>query len=327
MKLRGIEFGNVLGASGVQGFYGEGYWFHTVCGPKLEGITFVSKTATLHPRAGNMLLKGDYTPVKYFPDCVKGNLWREVMLNAVGLSNPGLELLLASGKWQKRTKPFFISIMTLSENTEERLEEISRMVQLIGEYHRGFSAPFALQINESCPNTGDHDPAKRIGTASRVLEIASVLGVPLMLKYSIASAIPEAIMSLNDDPHCDAICVSNTIPFGWVNPNDIEEKKNSFGKKIWGSNISPLAKYGGGGLSGSALLPLVTDWIMRLRHLGFKKPINGGGGILYPKDVEYYKDAGASSIFLGTVIPFASFLPFRYRVGAIVKAANTLDWG
>src|SRR3989344_7751324 len=28
MKLRGIEFGRVWGASGVLGFFGEGYWFH-----------------------------------------------------------------------------------------------------------------------------------------------------------------------------------------------------------------------------------------------------------------------------------------------------------
>ena len=33
MKLKGIPFGNVFGASGVQGFFGEGYWFHPYLKP------------------------------------------------------------------------------------------------------------------------------------------------------------------------------------------------------------------------------------------------------------------------------------------------------
>ena len=54
VKLRGIEFGNVLAASGVQGFFGEDYWFHKLTRPNFSGVTFVSKTATVSPRPGNL---------------------------------------------------------------------------------------------------------------------------------------------------------------------------------------------------------------------------------------------------------------------------------
>ncbi len=323
MKLRGIDFGNVLGASGVQGFFGEGYWFHKLwgpLGPKLDDITFVSKTATLFPRKGNMSLTRRYTPKNPFPGCVKAKLRRGVMLNAVGVSNPGIGALLATGQWQKRTRPFLISIMSLADKPRRRLEELRIMVDMIGFCKDDFSAPFGLQINLSCPNIekirrlvrADH-----VGESSKVLDVASELGVPLMPKYSIASAPISAIMELNNHPNCDAICVSNTLPFGW---------KGIDWQKVWGSKTSPLAKLGGGGLSGEILRPLVCEWIMRLREAGFTKPINGGGGILCPEDVRHYHNAGASSIFLGTVVPFASFCPWKWRVEPIINQANNLNW-
>ena len=314
MQLRGIDFGNVFGASGVQGFFGEGYWFHKMWhlfGLNFNGMTFVAKTATLLPRKGNMLLTRHYTPRYPFPGCVKVKPFRGIMLNSVGLSNPGLGALLGTGEWQKRTKPFLLSIMSLAETPKKRLEELRIMVETIGFVKDGFSAPFGLQINLSCPNTG-HDPRELIGESARVLEIAASLGVPVMPKYSIVSAPIQAVRELNDHSGCDAICVSNALLFGWQGID---------WHNTWGSKTSPLAKLGGGGLSGKTLCPLVCEWIARLRDAGFTKPINGGGGILCSEDVNRYHGAGASSIFLGSV---AVLRP--WRVETIINQANNLNW-
>lgn len=314
MKLREVDSGNVLGASGVQGFFGEGYWFHKVWRPfglNFANMTFVAKTATLLSREGNMSLTRNYTPKSPFPGCVKVKLLRGVMLNSIGLSNPGLGALLGTKKWQKRTKPFWLSIMSLADTPQRRLEELRIMVETIGFCKDYFSAPFGLQINLSCPNI-KHNPRELIDESPKVLEIGRVLGVPLMPKYSIASAPIQTVLQLNDHPDCDAICVSNTLPFGW---------KGVDWQSVWGSTTSPLAKMGGGGLSGKTLRPLVCEWIARLRDAGFTKPINGGGGILCPKDAEHYRDAGASSIFLGSV---ATLRP--WRVKAIINHANNLKW-
>lgn len=313
MQLRGIDFGNVLGTSGVQGFFGEGYWFHKPWqhfGLNFDGMTFVSKTATLEPREGNMALREDYTPRDMIPDCVKAKFWRGVMLNSVGLSNPGIQALLDRGEWQKRTKPFFISIMSLADSPAGRLDETQLMVEILGNAKHGFSAPFGVQQNVSCPNTA-HNPAELIGETAKTLNVVSSLKVPLMPKFSIASAPIEAIMELNDNPDCDAICVSNTLPFGW--------KKIDW-KKAWGTTTSPLEKYGGGGLSGAPLRPLVCKWIERLHDAGFTKPINGGGGILSFDDVRHYYRAGASSIFLGSI---ATQRP--WRVKSIIQRTNILS--
>lgn len=314
MNLRGINFGNVLGASGVQGFFGEGYFFHKLWKPfglNFGNMTFVAKTATLLSREGFMPLTRNYTPRSLFPACIKVKPLRRAMLNSVGLSGPGLGALLGAGRWQRRYFPFLISIMSLADTPKRRLEELRIMVDMIGLCRDDFHTPFGLQINLSCPNTG-HDPGELIGESAKVLEIAGALGVPLMPKYSIATAPIGAVMELNSNPNCDAICVSNTIPFGW---------KEIDWERVWGNTVSPLAHLGGGGLSGAPLRPLVCEWIKRLRDAGFTKPINGGGGILNPWDVDYYRDAGASSIFVGSV---AVLRP--WRVAAIIKRANSIFW-
>lgn len=314
MKLRGIDFSNVLGASGVQGFFGEGYWFHKIWSPfglNFAGMTFVAKTATLLPRKGNMSLTRRYTPRYPFPGCVKARLLRGVMLDSVGLSNPGIGALLGTGRWQKQTKPFLLSIMSLADTPKKRLDELRLIVEMIGFAKDSFSAPFGLQINLSCPNTG-HDPRELIGESAKVLEIAASLGVPVMPKYSIAFAPIQAVRELGDHSGCDAICVSNTLPFGWQGVD---------WQSVWGSKTSPLAKLGGGGLSGKTLCPLVCEWITRLRDAGFTKPINGGGGVLCSENVNRYHYAGASSLFLGSV---AVLRP--WRVEGIINQANNLNW-
>jgi len=313
MILRGIEFGNVLGASGVQGFFGEGYWFHRLFKPwcDLNRITFVSKTATLEPRAGNMRLTKNYTPKYLFPRSVRAKLLRAAMVNAVGLSNPSLETLLKIGLWQQRTQPFWISIMSLATTPEDRLKELQAMIAILKRYKAGFAAKFGLQINLSCPNTG-HDPSELIGESAEVLEVAAELGVPLMPKYSIAFAPIPAIMQLNDNQNCDAICASNTIPYGW----------QGFGQQVWGDVASPLAHLGGGGISGKALLPLVCEWVGCLKEAGFTKPVNVGGGILKPEDVDRVHALNvAASIFLGSV---AALRP--WQVNRIIDRANELTW-
>lgn len=317
MKIGNIDFDQkkVLAASGVMGFFGKGYWHHIPFKPfgcRFDDVIFVSKTATLMPRKGNTRLTKQFNLINPFPRCIRVHPRKKLMLNAIGLSNPGIATLLATGKWQKRTEPFAISIMSVAETPEKRLEELRILIDIVGLQLNEFQAPFFLQINLSCPNT-EHDPRILIGESARVLEVASRLGVPIMLKYSIASAPIEAVMELNDNPLCDAICVSNTIPFG----SELIDWK-----KVWGSIVSPLARFGGGGLSGEALLPLVTNWIAELRDAGFTKHINGGGGIMDRTGIKAYSRAGADSFMIGTI---ATPRGKPWNVQEVSRYGNQLD--
>ena len=308
--MRVDQFGPVWGASGVQGFFGEGYAFH---GPWLnfEGMTLVAKTATASKRAGNMPLNDRFRPKQLFPSCVIVQPFQGSVVNAVGLSNPGLKALLATSKWQRLAKPFMISITSVADSQHERLDEYRQMVEMLGGALEDFRAPFGVQVNLSCPNT-DLPPKQLIHESVEVLNIVGELGVPVVPKYSISSAPIAAIVELDGHEHCQAISVSNSIPFGWSGID---------WTKAWGGTISPLAHLGGGGLSGAPLLSVVRNYIAQLRQAGYAGHINGGGGILQPRDCDVLREAGASSISLGSI---AIVRP--WRVAKTIAYARSLQW-
>jgi dihydroorotate dehydrogenase len=232
------------------------------------------------------------------------------MLNSVGLSGPGAPTLFEKGLWQKRTEPFFISFMSVEDTTKKRITEFESFVKMFADYLPGFKTKVGLQINYACPNIG-LNPALLIDEVRPGLRIAGKLGIPLMPKFNILAPV-EAIREICEDENCDAICISNTIPWGKI-PDKINWKK------LFGSKISPLAEFGGGGLSGGPLLLLVAEWIKKARKSGIAKPINAGGGILYTDNVDVLKCAGADSVFIGSV---ANLRP--WRVPSIVERANQL---
>lgn len=303
MKDRRLEqFGKVWGASGVQGFFGEGWWFHKylrLIGLFFWRVTFVAKTTTLRSRAGNMPTEKDgMTPKEKFPKCVyiTPKMWMSgIVLNAVGLTGPGTKVLLQKTEWQLRTEPFIISFMSVASTSKERLIELKEFVDLLFRCLAGFRTHIALQLNFSCPNTG-HDTSELFDEVAAALEIASKLGIPLIPKFNLL-VTPEQAIEISKNPNCAGICVTNTFPFGTILPE-------AWWIKHFGTadpKESPLAQFGGGGLSGKPILPYLCEWIKDFRTLGGDCHINAGGGILGPWGAIRIFIAGADSISLGTI--------------------------
>lgn len=314
MQLRGIEFGPIIGASGVNGWFGEGYPYHRflkfIPGFSFSGVTFTAKTTTLGPRVGNMPLRSDkLTPREFKPASIMVWPGAGVALNAVGLSGPGLKYLLSLGRWQKIDKPFFISFMSVGATKEERLAELKEAVSILRAEMPNFKSKFGLQINFSCPNTG-HDQRELVGEIQDALKEAAALGVPLVPKLSVVIP-PSLAIQILEDPNCDAIAVSNSIPWSDV-PDGVR-------KLFFRSERSPLERFGGGAVSGKYLRPLVTEWISQLRRMGCRKPIIGGGGILHAKDVNEFVEAGASAVSPGTIVMLRP-----WRLSKVIKRAYAL---
>jgi len=314
MKLRGIEFGNVIGASGLNGWFGEGYPYHALLkflpGFTFLGTTLTAKTATLLARPGNMPLRKDnLTPREFIPASIVVRPGAGVVLNAVGLSGPGLAFLLGTGRWQKLDAPFFLSFMSVAGTREERLDELRKAVEMLKTELSNFKAPVALQINFSCPNTG-HDQEELVKDIHEALKIASVLNIPLVPKISVLIP-PDQAAEILRDPNCDALAVSNTI--AWADmPQEVQ-------KVFFQTNKSPLARFGGGGVSGKYLLPLVVQWLEQFKKFNVGKPIIAGGGILKKDDVDQLVAAGASAISPGSVVILRP-----WNLKSIIKRANEL---
>lgn len=296
MRLREIEFGSVFASSGVLNFDGKGYWYHRwlrLLRMSFARATFVAKTVTRDSRVGNMPLKSDgITPVELMPRCIVVNLQEGVALNAVGLSNYGLGAMLSRGVWRGRPDPFFISLAAVGASVGDRVREIADCAELVSQHRLGFGTPFGVELNVSCPNTEVRHEFM-IDEAVRMLDALAPLNVPVMVKVNALTPIAVAC-ALEKHSALDALDVSNTIPWGAL-PDQIPWRT------FFGSDVSPLAHLGGGGLSGKPLLPIVIDWIKRARTAGFKKPIVGGGGILSVPDARAVLDAGANAISLGAI--------------------------
>jgi dihydroorotate dehydrogenase len=307
-------FGPVWDGAGARGMSGEGYWFHRLfpaTGAAMRRSTFVAKTVTRRPHRGNMALTRDYRPARWFPDCVRTNFHKAAAVNAVGLANPGVEAFLATDRWQRLTDPFMLSFMPVGpeESHETQTWEFAHLLE--GERNDFRSEHIGLQLNLSCPNV-KADLSGIVRKAEKLLPHLAVLGMPVIVKLNLLVP-PAAAAELAKHPDCAGICVANTIPYGEL-PFDIQWDE-LFGE------TSPLPEgYGGGGLSGAPLLPLVEDWVRKFRQLDGTTHVNAGGGIMQADDVRRLFVAGASSVF------FATALMLRpWRVPGIVRTAYEMN--
>lgn len=317
MKLNDIDFGVVFNASGARGFYGEGWPFHRLLKPfglNYEGSTFVSKTLTHQPKIGHL-------KSVWFPKCIKIYPGKECVLNAVGLTNPGFYSFLFESIPDKKN-PFRTltrmsclppqTILSVAGSPQElsnmsewlviaREEYLFKLFLTSKDQANIEPVQLALQLNSSCPNVENN---------YSIQEQLDALdsSFPVIVKVGVHFDLNE-VLKLQEHPKCSALSITNTLPWGHPLLNC---------KNLFGSDISPLAKFGGGGLSGKPLFPLMIDYLSSLRAGGWKKPIIAGGGILSTRDIDNAFHHGANAIELGSV----SLLK-PWRVQSLIKYANS----
>mgnify|MGYP001591023282 FL=1 len=317
--INGIDFGTVWAMSGFFNFYGQGWPYHKILkifGINFKSVTFVSKTVTLLPREGNMPLKKNLMPVELIPKSIYLNFLHKYALNAVSLSGPGAGEIISSVKLHQKVKPFQLSFMSVADSEKERLNEFDGFIKILLREYPNYQAKIGIQLNVTCPNTEHNNP--EIKEILKMLDMCDPLikkGIAIILKINVEMSLKN-ILIFGEHKNCHGICTSNTVNFG-----NLPEKID------WGKlfpNGSPLLKRNlnirkPGGLSGAPLLPLVIGQIKELRKAGFRKHINGGGGILHKNDVNKIIEAGADSISIGSV---AFLNPFA--IPGIIKRTSKL---
>ncbi len=240
MKLKKLDFESyVFDQSGAEGFFGEGdeYPHHKIYkhirGFSFEGISFVAKTVTLKPRlysktpsleTANTKLRDEYKMAEFFPKSIWWSPWsllKGYFVNAVGMPNPGLSRMLDFNKWQRRKDVFQISISLMEQTATARIAEAEKVCDLFNEkIPYGKRHQYAIQLNESCPNTG-HDQVQGVERIIQTLEVfrKRLPNVLIIVKFDpLISA--DTVVALKN--HCDAFCIGNTImvgredaPFSW----------------------------------------------------------------------------------------------------------------
>lgn len=279
VNLCGVQFKNpVIAASGTYGFgreFNELYDIGVIGGISTKGLT-------LEPRLGN--------PVPRIAES------RGVILNAVGLQNPGVEHFIEKDlEWLKATGT--VVIANVAGKTLEDYENIcARLDGLVD----------MIELNISCPNVKSGGMAFGIKpeTVEEVTRYASkaLKRTPLIVKLSpnVESIATNAKAAENGGASC--VSLINTLTGMAI---DIERRK-------------PIIANNTGGVSGAGVKPIAVRMTYEVAQT-VKIPVIGMGGITCAEDAVEFLMAGAAAVQVGT----ANFTD-PYAMPKIIQGLN--DW-
>lgn len=200
------------------------------------------------------------------------------MLNAIGLQNPGIDVLL------ERDIPFLekydtnVIVNVCGRTVEDYLEVVERLGD----------APVAmLEINVSCPNV--KEGAIAFGQKADCLyditsRIKKRAKQPIIMKLSPNVTDITEMAKVAEAAGADALSMINTITGMKI---DVHRRKFVLANRT-------------GGLSGPAVKPVAVRMVYQTAH-AVKIPIIGMGGIATPEDAVEFLLAGATAVAVGAM--------------------------
>ncbi len=281
VNICGVAFKNpLIAASGTFGFgreYNEIYDISQIGGISTKGMT-------LQPRLGN--------PV---PRIAEGS---GVILNAVGLQNPGVDHFIKYDLPFLKEKGIVIVANVAGKSFDEYGEICAKLNGLVD----------FVELNISCPNVKAGGMAFGIKPESieKVTRVAksSLSKTPLMVKLSPnVESIPVNARSA-EKGGADCVSLINTLT-GMV--IDIERRR-------------PLIANNTGGVSGAGIKPIAVRMVYEAAH-AVSIPVIGMGGITCGKDVIEFMMAGAKAVQVGT----ANFTNAKAMPEIIAQTNGWLD--
>ena len=263
VHLPGLDLTNpIMPASGCFGFGQEYARYFDLT--RLGSI--MVKATTLEPRLGN--------PVPRVAESPSG------MLNAIGLQNPGLDVVLAERlPWLERHAPGLPIIANVAGTTTSDYVAVAERIS---------TAPnvAALEINISCPNVtqggitfGTQPQAAHDLTAATKY----VQSVPVRVKLSPNVTDITEIARAVADAGADGLTLINTLT----------------GMRLDLHRRRPIIANRTGGLSGPAVLPIAVRMIDAVTR-AVDLPVIGMGGVTTAADALELMMAGASAVGVGT---------------------------
>ena len=264
VEIAGIKLKNpVMTASGT---FGYGEEFSPFIDLDRLGA-MVLKGITLKPKRGNPPPRIIETP--------------SGMLNAIGLQNVGVEVLIKEKLpyLKKFNTPVIINI------SGDTIEEYVELAQRLGEVSKEMGVA-GLEVNISCPNVKNGGMAwgtDAKATYKIVSSIRKVTTLPLIVKLTPNVTDIKIIAQAAEEAGADALSLINTLVGMAV---DIDSRKPKL------ANIS-------GGLSGPAVKP-VALWLVWQVFQTVNIPVIGIGGIIKVEDALEFIIAGARAIEIGT---------------------------
>ncbi len=201
------------------------------------------------------------------------------MLNAIGLQNPGIDVLM------ERDIPFLRQYNTkiIVNVCGKTVEDYIEVVEKLGDE----PAVALLEINVSCPNV--KEGAIAFGQKADALynitsELKKHARQPLIMKLSPNVTDITEMAKAAEAAGADALSLINTLTGMKI---DVHKRKFAIANKT-------------GGMSGPAIKPIAVRMVYQTAQ-AVKLPIIGMGGIANAEDAIEFILAGASAVSIGAM--------------------------
>jgi dihydroorotate dehydrogenase (NAD+) catalytic subunit len=215
------------------------------------------------------------------------------LLNAVGLSNPGIDEFKAEIEDAKGGNvPLIVSVFGFKAG------DFGAAAEKAEEYGAD-----AIELNLSCPNVekaGAVFGKSAELSKSVVKDVKNKVGVPVIAKLTASTDDIVEVAGACVGGGCDAITAINTISAMKI---DIHTKSPILGNKT-------------GGLSGPSIKPVALRCVYDIKK-ELDIPVIGCGGITTGEDALEFLMAGASAVEIGTAVRLRGIGVFERRKMAI----------
>ncbi|MDG4517234.1 dihydroorotate dehydrogenase [Streptococcus suis] len=295
ISLPGLDLKNpIIPASGCFGFGQEYADYYDL--NQLGSIMI--KATTRYPRYGNATPRVAETPAG--------------MLNAIGLQNPGVDVVLSEKlPWLEQHFPDLPIIANVAGFSNEEYAYVSGKIS---------KAPNvkAIELNISCPNVDHGNNGLLIGQVPElayqaVKAAVEASSVPVYVKLTPSVADITLLAKAAEDAGATGLTMINTL----------------VGMRFNLKTRQPILANGTGGMSGPAVFPVALKLIRQVAQMT-DLPIIGMGGVDTADKAIEMMVAGASAVGVGTANftdPFAcpkiiQDLPKRMEVYGIDTLEN-----
>jgi len=291
IKLPGGKTISDVVISTALGVDGRGIFPHTLkpcyrnllTAARQTSTTVITKSMTRHKRTGNFIQCNPFT-WKYIQKLPSRS--KCALLNAYELTNPGVEKCVKYLKKTDNSRIIPSLYPEFSKGEDMAIYEARVAVGILEDDLIGLisnNAIEAAELNLSCPNSKEVI-TKNMQNSLRCVKDLKKFFPELFIIAKISIVHPYEFAQELERIGIDAIHSVNTIPFEMVYPG----------------KISPLAKVGGGGVSGSPIFWQAYDYNNGLRQK-VKVPIIMGGGVTNSDYAIKYKGIGADAVSICTV--------------------------
>ncbi len=225
------------------------------------------------------------------------------VINAIGLSNPGVDVFIGELEKIEKTTPTFASIYGSSK--DEFSQIASKIETLVDAVELNVSCPHA---QKGCGASIGEDPQL---TGEIVKAVKKAVDIPVIVKLTPnVTDIVEIALSAQK-AGCDGLTLINS-----VGP----------GMKIDIESANPILSNKFGGLSGPAIKPIAVRCVYDV-YDAVEIPIIGVGGIADYRDAIEFMYAGARCVQIGTSIMYKGLSIFKEINDGIKKFMIKKEYG